>query len=221
MSGMASRGHVPERTCIGCRRKAPQRSLVRLVVVDGAVHVSLDPGAGRGVYVCASPGCLEGAARRGRLSRALRADVAVPPAGRLAAMVREAAERKMAALLGQGRRMRRVASGHEAVGDRVGRRAASLLLLAVDAPAEGERLAAAAAAAGIPVGRAFTQVGLGEALGASPRWGVAVEDRQLAAGLLHYLGFLGGDGGGHARGAGAPGGQVRATRVGGGQGGRD
>ena len=218
---MAARGHVPQRTCIGCRRKVPQRRLVRVVAVEGRVHVSLGPGVGRGTYVCPSPGCLAEATARGRLGRALGAAVEVPSAGRLAAMVREAAERKVAALLGQGRRMGCVASGQEAVGDRLGRRAASLLLLAVDAPAEGDRLAAAAASAGVPVARALTRGALGNALGASPRWAVAVEDRQLAAGLRHFLSFLGGEGGGAVEGSGASTAKVQTGRVGGGQGGRD
>lgn len=194
---------------------------MRLTAVEGAVRVSLGPGVGRGVYVCPSPGCLAGAATRGRLARALRADVAVPSADHLAAMVREAAKRKVAALLGQGRRMRRVASGHEAVRDRMGRGAARLLLLALDAPAEGERLAEVAALAGIPVARGFTREELGEALGASARWAVAVEDRHLAEGLCHYLSFLGGEGDGERGGAGRSAAPARATRVGGGQGGRD
>ncbi|HEY7678449.1 MAG TPA: DUF448 domain-containing protein [Candidatus Methylomirabilis sp.] len=213
---MAARGDGPRRTCIACRRQMSQRSLVRLVAVEGTVRVSLGPGAGRGAYVCASPGCLAGAASGGRVGRALRASVAMPPAGRLAAMVREAAVRKVTALLGQGRRMRRVASGQEAVGERLGRRAASLLLLTLDAPAEGDRLAASAAAQGIPVARALTREALGVALGASPRWAAAVEDRQLAEGLRHYLGFLEG-----SQASAGPAAQVQATRVGGGQGGRN
>ncbi|HYB73993.1 MAG TPA: DUF448 domain-containing protein [Candidatus Sulfotelmatobacter sp.] len=213
---MGAGGHVPRRTCIACRRQVSQRSLVRLVAVEGAVRVSLGPGAGRGAYVCASPVCLAGAAAGGRVGRALRADVTMPPADRLAAMVREAAERKLGALLGQGRRMRRVASGQEAVGERLGRRAASLLLLTLDAPAEGDRLAASAAAQGIPVARAFTREALGESLGVSPRWAAVVEDRQLAEGLRHYLGFLEG-----SQASAGPAAQARATRVGGGQGGRD
>jgi len=215
-------GHqrTPERTCLACRRKAPQGALVRLVALDGAVHVGLGPGAGRGAYVCPAPACLEAAANRGKLSRALRAEVAALPAGGLAALVRAATERKVVALLGQGRRMRCVASGQEAAADRVRRAAAALLLLAVDAPSEADRLAAAARAAGIPVRRALTREGLGEALGASPRWAAAVEDRQLAAGLERYLTFLenGAAGGGGGRAAG-PGGKHRGPRVGGKQGG--
>ena len=187
---MPSRTHAPERTCIACRRRAPQRALVRLAAVDGAVHVSLGPGAGRGAYVCPAPACLVAAARR-RLSRALRVQVAVPPPEALAAMVRAAVERKVAALLGQGRRMGCVASGQEAVRERVARGAGALLILAVDGPAEGERLAGAAAAARIPVARALTREGLGAALGASPRWAAIIEDRHLAGGLMEYLAFLG------------------------------
>lgn len=215
-------GHerAPERTCLACRRKAPQGALVRLVALDGAVHVGLGPGAGRGAYVCPTPACLEAAANRGKLSRALRAEVAALPAGGLAAMVRAAAERKVAALLGQGRRMQCVASGQQAAAERVHRGAAALLLLALDAPPEADRLAAAAGAAGIPVRRALTRETLGAALGASPRWAAAVEDRQLAAGLERYLTFLrNGAAGGGGGAATVPAGKHRGSRVGGKQGG--
>ncbi len=219
-SAIGRRGHAPERTCIACRRRAPQRSLVRLMALDGALQVSLGPGAGRGAYVCPTPGCLAAAAR-GKLDRALKAEVAVPPGARLGAMVREAAERKVMALLGQGRRMGCIASGQEAVEDRVERGAAALLLLAVDAPAEGDRLAAAAAAARLPVARALTREELGTALGASPRWAAVVENRQLAAGLLEYLAFVAAEGTGGGAPAGAPARRDRVSRGGGVQGGSD
>jgi ribosomal protein L7Ae-like RNA K-turn-binding protein len=192
--------------------------MVRLVAAGGAVGVSLDAGAGRGAYVCPDPGCLA-AALRGKLARALRTEAALPAPCALALLVREAVERKVSALLGQGRRMRAVASGQEAVGDRLARGTVSLLLLAVDAPPGSEGLAAAALAAGVPVGRALTRGTLGEALGTSPRWAAVVEDRHLAAGIVHYLGFLRGEAGDGAEGAVGTGPRAEARRVGGGQGG--
>ena len=185
---------------------------------EGALHVSLGPGAGRGAYVCPATSCLAVAAR-GKLRRAFPSDTPVPPAAQLAAMVREAAERKVIALLGQGRRMRCVAAGHEAVADRLGRGAAALLLVTLDAPEGAGPLAAAASAARIPVARALTREGLGTALGASPRWAAAIEDPRLAAGILEYLALLEGTAGA-APGAGPSRGQ-QAVRAGGVQGGRD
>jgi hypothetical protein len=67
--------HVPVRTCVGCRGRAPKRELLRLVVdPDGAIRV--DPSGraqGRGAYVHRDAGCAEAALRRGALARALRA----------------------------------------------------------------------------------------------------------------------------------------------------
>jgi len=67
----------PVRSCLVCRRRAPQRTLVRLALVAGVL--SIDPGArlgGRGAYVCSHGSCIDDAlgndARRAR--RALRAD---------------------------------------------------------------------------------------------------------------------------------------------------
>jgi len=50
--------HVPERTCIACRRKAGKRDLVRLVCSGGAVEADLrGKKPGRGVYLCLSNEC--------------------------------------------------------------------------------------------------------------------------------------------------------------------
>lgn len=60
----------PERTCVACRRRAPQTELLRLVTVAG--DVVADPGRrlpGRGCYLHRS--CLSSATPRA-LSRGLR-----------------------------------------------------------------------------------------------------------------------------------------------------
>ena len=49
-----------ERTCVGCRNRAPKASLIRIVRAP-AGGVSVDPGGsapGRGCYVHAEEGCL-------------------------------------------------------------------------------------------------------------------------------------------------------------------
>jgi predicted RNA-binding protein YlxR (DUF448 family) len=72
---------VPERTCIGCRRKRPVSELVRLVRLDDgnlAVGRTL---AGRGAWLCRGEQdgpderCTNAAQRRNAFSRALRATV--------------------------------------------------------------------------------------------------------------------------------------------------
>ncbi|MFZ6004939.1 MAG: YlxR family protein [Actinomycetota bacterium] len=66
----------PVRTCVGCRRKAPQGELVRVALgPDGLLSISRTL-PGRGAWLCAgSLQCLRLAARRNALSRALRAPV--------------------------------------------------------------------------------------------------------------------------------------------------
>ena len=67
---------VPMRTCVGCRRKAPQRGLLRLRRLP---HGSVAPAArrgdraaalGRSAYLCPARACYEQATRRGGLQRA-------------------------------------------------------------------------------------------------------------------------------------------------------
>lgn len=66
--------HVPQRTCVACRRVEAKRQFVRLVrVADGAVII--DPTgkhAGRGAYLCAERPCWNAALKRGAIERALR-----------------------------------------------------------------------------------------------------------------------------------------------------
>lgn len=66
----------PERTCVGCGRKAPQPELIRFTAVDGV----LTPGRtlpGRGAYTCRRLSCFERAKARRAFDRALRRTVEV------------------------------------------------------------------------------------------------------------------------------------------------
>ncbi len=66
--------HTPQRTCVSCRTVKAKQELIRLVrVSDGSVAV--DSGgskAGRGAYLCRSPGCWGGGLRGSRLGYVLR-----------------------------------------------------------------------------------------------------------------------------------------------------
>jgi uncharacterized protein len=69
----------PERTCVGCGRRAPQRELVRFVAPDGTLR--RDRGTrspGRGAYVHACLSCFERAVDRRAFSRTLRRNVKIP-----------------------------------------------------------------------------------------------------------------------------------------------
>ncbi|WP_311474001.1 YlxR family protein [uncultured Actinomyces sp.] len=70
---MATTSHVPVRTCIGCRVRAPRAQLLRLVNDDGRLAVDARAVApGRGAWIHPDPTCLELAERRRALGRALR-----------------------------------------------------------------------------------------------------------------------------------------------------
>ncbi|MFT4298923.1 MAG: YlxR family protein [Aeromicrobium sp.] len=65
------------RTCIGCRKRAAQTTLVRLVAVqaDTLTVVTPDPRRrlpGRGAYLHPDPACVDQARRRAAFGRALR-----------------------------------------------------------------------------------------------------------------------------------------------------
>jgi hypothetical protein len=83
------------RTCVGCRRVAEQRTLVRLVAAgDGDIRVSPPPGHGRGAYLCPSMACLAAAWKRRSLPRAFRrATPAATEAGLRARFALELARR--------------------------------------------------------------------------------------------------------------------------------
>jgi predicted RNA-binding protein YlxR (DUF448 family) len=68
----------PVRTCVGCRRKAPQPELVRFAAVDGRLQQGRSL-PGRGAYTCRSTACFERAWDRGAFRRVLRSAVLVEP----------------------------------------------------------------------------------------------------------------------------------------------
>jgi hypothetical protein len=73
----AVRSRAPERTCIGCRRKAsPAAGLVRVARrPDGSLGVGRLV-AGRGAWLCAgSEACFDMAVKRRAFGRALRGEV--------------------------------------------------------------------------------------------------------------------------------------------------
>ncbi|MFA7248505.1 MAG: YlxR family protein [Dehalococcoidia bacterium] len=75
-SGQARPRHVPQRTCVACRRTGDQRTFVRLVrAADGTVEVDERGRApGRGAYLCRTTACWERGAR-GALNAALRTNI--------------------------------------------------------------------------------------------------------------------------------------------------
>jgi uncharacterized protein len=72
-SGAPAR-HVPQRTCVACRKTGIKRELIRLVrVAEKGVEIDLTrKKAGRGAYLCADLKCWENALKSGRLEQALK-----------------------------------------------------------------------------------------------------------------------------------------------------
>jgi predicted RNA-binding protein YlxR (DUF448 family) len=89
------RGHVPRRTCAGCRAVAPKRELLRLArSPEGSVMVDGEGASpGRGGYVHPTPACIDAALATGGLARAIRTDVRGEAAGRLRERLMELRER--------------------------------------------------------------------------------------------------------------------------------
>ena len=69
----------PERTCVGCGRRAPAPELVRFAAVDGRL-VAGRTLPGRGAWTCRRLACFERAVARRAFNRVLRQTVAVDPA---------------------------------------------------------------------------------------------------------------------------------------------
>jgi uncharacterized protein len=66
--------HVPQRTCIACRKVDAKRGLIRLVrLPEGRVAIdATGKRAGRGAYLCAERTCWETALKRKAVERALK-----------------------------------------------------------------------------------------------------------------------------------------------------
>jgi predicted RNA-binding protein YlxR (DUF448 family) len=70
------RGHIPERTCVGCKRRRRRGSLIRIVrtahrdvVIDASGKMD-----GRGAYICRLAECFEKARKKKAFARSLRVD---------------------------------------------------------------------------------------------------------------------------------------------------
>jgi predicted RNA-binding protein YlxR (DUF448 family) len=69
--------HLPQRQCVVCGVRAPQRELVRIALgPDGQLSVGT-PGkrSGRGAYLCHKSDCWKGILKSDRLSRALKVEL--------------------------------------------------------------------------------------------------------------------------------------------------
>ena len=81
----------PERTCVGCRARAPKDELLRIVATPTGPAVA-PAGEGRGAYVHRSASCVDAALARGTLARALHAGVGSEEVARLGNSIRSLLE---------------------------------------------------------------------------------------------------------------------------------
>lgn len=73
------RRHIPQRSCIACRRTDSKRALIR-IVRTAQQGVQIDPTgklAGRGAYLCQSQPCWQKAIKSSALNRALKTALTV------------------------------------------------------------------------------------------------------------------------------------------------
>ncbi len=68
------RKHVPQRTCVGCRKIRPKREMVRIVCTpnQGVKIDASGKASGRGAYLCREKQCWERALSEKRLEYALK-----------------------------------------------------------------------------------------------------------------------------------------------------
>jgi predicted RNA-binding protein YlxR (DUF448 family) len=80
---MRKKGHLPIRTCMGCRRKRKKEEMIRFIKSpEGVIKVNgKKPHPGRGFYLCPDLGCLHRAEKKNRGIGFLEiADFQAPPA---------------------------------------------------------------------------------------------------------------------------------------------
>ena len=83
----------PERSCVGCRERAPKAELVRVARTPAGVRVDPHGNApGRGAYVHRDPACVAAALRKGALASALRTGLAQEELVRLRREIEEASQ---------------------------------------------------------------------------------------------------------------------------------
>ena len=83
----------PERSCVGCRKRAPKADLLRIVRSAAGVRLDLIGSAsGRGAYVHRDPACADAAVRRGTVASALRSGLTQEELARLRNEIEEASQ---------------------------------------------------------------------------------------------------------------------------------
>lgn len=80
---MLEKGHIPERTCCGCRKRRPKAEMLAVVrLKDGTVAIAKDENIyGRSAYLCRNKLCIEKArGKKGRNMLSINLKTNVPSA---------------------------------------------------------------------------------------------------------------------------------------------
>ena len=81
----------PERSCVGCRKRATKAELLRVARTPAGVRVDPHGDApGRGAYVHRDPACVAEALRKGAFASALRTGLTKEELARLKSEIEEA-----------------------------------------------------------------------------------------------------------------------------------
>jgi len=181
---MQGEGHVPERTCAGCRAIDARDELFRLAVIEDVEGVSLVPDllaklGGRHVSVHPRKECVDLAARRGGFSRALRREIRVDSTVLSVTMLGQVTRRVEGLLLAALRR-RALALGTDAVQVALRAGAAHLILVAKDAAGRRDDLLEESRKRQVPALELSDKAGLGRITGRATLGVLAILDGQMA-----------------------------------------
>ena len=83
--------HVPQRTCIACRKIQDKQTLIRVVnTPEGGIEIDLGSKlSGRGAYLCKDIHCWEEGLKGKRLEHALKTDISQERKNRLLDWIKE------------------------------------------------------------------------------------------------------------------------------------
>src|ERR1039457_191060 len=124
----------PQRSCLGCRAVKDKKDLLRFVL---APDMTLVPDLqarlpGRGAYTCLKRSCLLEAAVRKQFSRTFKVEARFGSPEVLANLVASRMEERIAGYLALANKAGQVASGGDAVAERLGGGKAGIICLAAD-----------------------------------------------------------------------------------------
>lgn len=180
----------PQRTCVGCRKKAGKSELLRLIYTPEGV-VAVDFSArfpGRGAYLCFDRNCLSRASKRDGFSKAFKTKVDVDEE-EILDRVLEVLQERILGFVGLAMRAGSVVSGSEMVRKAAGRGEIEFVLVAADASESiRDRVVGAARAGEIAWTCLLSKESLGSRIGKSHRSAIGIRNAELAGSIRSLAG---------------------------------